>query len=143
MKDSNPEYFKNYYHQQAQQKGGHLPSFHGGMVQHGYGLGSFLKGIYRWAVPHISSGIKTVGRHALKQGVGVAQDVLDGESIGDSLTHRGKKAIGSLISQNATQKGGGKKRIKRKAPTKRTSRSSTKKRKTSQPKKQDFQNYFD
>jgi len=145
MRESKPEYFKNYYLQQVQQKGGHLPAFRGGRVQHGYGLGSFLKGLYRWAVPHISSGLKTAGQHALKQSIGVAQDVLNGETIGDSLVKRGKKAIGSLTSQNASraQKGGGRKPIKRKAPAKRVSRPSTKKRKTSKPKQQEFHQFFD
>ena len=73
MRESKPEYFKDYFIQQAQQKGGHLPAFHGGHVQRGYGLGSFLKGLYRWAIPHLSSGAKKVGHHVLKEGLGVAQ----------------------------------------------------------------------
>ena len=145
MRKSNPEYYKSYYGQQAQQKGGQLPVFHGGIFQNGYGLGSFLKGIYRWAIPHVSSGIKTIGKHALKEAVGVGQDVLSGETIGNSLIRRGKKAINSITTHNTPQPqkgGGGKKLIKRKAPAKRVSRASTKKRKTPQSKRQDFNNFF-
>ena len=134
MRESNPEAFKDYYLKQAQQKGGHLPAFNGAIMQRGYGLGSFLKGLYRWAVPHLHSGVKALGKQALKEGVGVAQDVLNGESVGDSLMKRGKKAIGSISNdtQNAPQAGGEKKTKKRKSKAKPISRPSAKKRKTSQ-----------
>lgn len=146
MRESDPEYFKNYYLHQAQQKGGHLPAFRGGAVQRGYGLGSVFRGLYRWAIPHLRSGIKAVGQHALKEDVGVAQDVLNGENLGDSLTKRGKKAIGALTAQNASQpqSGGGRKPVKRKAPAKRVSRASTKRRKTTFPKnsRNNLNNFF-
>jgi len=137
MRESNPEYFKNYYIQQSQQKGGHLPAFHGGRVQSGYGLGSILKGIYRWAVPHL----KTVGKTVVTEGLGVAQDALNGEKIGEALQKRGGKVLTSLATQNASQqqKGDGRKAIKRKAPTKKISRTPAKKRKTSPPKTKEFE----
>lgn len=136
MRESNPEYFKKYYIEQTQQKGGHLPVFQGGRVQHGYGLGSILKGIYRWVVPHL----KSVGQYALREGLGVAQDTLSGEKVGDSLKRRGGKALNDLANQNALQrqKGDGRKGLKRKRSTKNVSRTSTKKRKTSPPKGKDF-----
>ena len=140
MRESNPEAFKDYYLKQAQQKGGHLPAFNGAIMQRGYGLGSFLKGLYRWAVPHLHSGVKALGKQALKEGVGVAQDVINGESVSDSLMKRGRKAIGSNESQNASQAGAGKKPKKRKPKAKPISRPSAKKRKTSQP--QQFGNFW-
>ena len=135
MRQQNVEYFKNYYVNQAQQKGGHLNAFHGARNQHGYGLGFIFKGLYRWAIPHVQSGMKALGRKALKESVGVAQDVLNGERLGDSVVKRGKKAIGSLTSQNATQAGNGKKTTKRKAKPKSASRAPAKRRKTSPAKK--------
>ena len=145
MRKSDPGYFKRYYLHQAEQKRGRLDAFHGARVQRGFGLGSFLKGLYRWAVPHLSTGIKTVGQHALREGVGVASDVVNGESLRDSLVKRGKKAIGSLASQNApkAQKGGGKKTTKRKAQAKSTTRPVAKKQKTSPPKKTSYNTFFD
>jgi hypothetical protein len=131
MREHNAEYFRNYYVNQAQQKGGNLAAFHGARNQRGYGIGSIFRGLYRWAIPHLYSGIKAVGQRALKEGVGVAQDVLNGEKLGDSVVKRGKKAIGSLTSQNASQKGAGRKATKRKAKAKSVSRASTKRRKTS------------
>ena len=147
MRDSNPEYFKQYYLQQAQQKGGHLAAFHGGMVQRGHGLGAIFKGLYRWAIPHFHSGMKTVGQRALKEGMGVAQDILNGQTLGDSVRNRGRKAIGALTTQNTsqTQNGGGQKPIKRKRKQKPVSRAPAKKRKTSPGKKSNNQlnSYFD
>ena len=131
MRESKADYFKNYYLNQAQQKGGHLTVFHGGRNQRGYGLGSIFRGLYRWAIPHVQSGLKAIGQRALKEGVGVAQDVLDGQNVTDSVVNRGKKAIGSLTSQDATQQGSGKKAIKRKAPAKTASRAPAKRQKTS------------
>ena len=93
MPGSNLEYYKNYYTHQAQQKGGNLSAFHGGRVQQGYGLGSMLKGLFRWAVPHLTSGAKAVGRQALKEGLGVTQDVMNGQSVGNSVRKRGQEAV--------------------------------------------------
>ena len=141
MREHNAEYFKNYYLNQAQQKGGHLVAFHGARNQRGYGLGGIFRGLYRWAIPHLQS----VGQRALKEGVGVAQDVLNGEKLGDSVLKRGEKVIGSMASQNASQKGAGQKGRKRKAQTKSVSRAPTKRRKTSPAKKADkspFNQFF-
>lgn len=142
MRKSDPEYFKQYYLKQAEQKGGHLPAFHGAVVQRGYGLGAIFKGLYRWAIPHLHSGMKAVGQRALKEGMGVADDVLNGQSLGDSLMERGKKAIGSLTTPSV-QNGKGRKPIKRKANTKPASRTPAKKRKTSPTKNNQLNKYFD
>ena len=144
MRESNPEFYKNYYRNQSQQKGGHLAAFHGGLTQRGHGLGSIFRGLYRWAIPHIHSGMKAVGQRALTEGLGVAQDVMNGERMSDSVKKRGKKAIDSLTTQNAAQSGEGKKPIKRKAKAKTVSRAPAKKRKTSpSERKHPHENYFD
>ena len=135
------DYYKNYYLKQAQQEGGSLPAFRGATVQQGYGLGSILKGLYRWAVPHLSSGMKAVGREALKSGLNVAQDVLEGQDLKDSTLKRvneaGKKLANSQDTPGA-QTGQGR---KRKAPAKNASSPSAKKQRTSQPKKTAY-NFF-
>ena len=88
--------------------------------------------------------MKAVGQRALKEGLGVDQDVLNGQKLGDSVMKRGKKAIGSLTTQNASQaqKGGGRKPIKRKAKPKSATRAPVKRRKTSPPKKNPRSNQF-
>ncbi|CAH3033852.1 unnamed protein product, partial [Porites lobata] len=104
-----------YYVNQAKQKGGSLPAFHGARFQHGYGLGSIFRGLFRWAMPHLQQGAKVIGKKALQTGVNVVQDVLDGDNIKTAVHKRTKQALG-LPSQNSlqTQSGAGKKAIKRK-----------------------------
>ncbi len=132
------DFYKTYYINQAAQKGGNLPAFQGALSQRGYGIGSWLKGLYRWAVPKVSSAASAVGRAALKEGAGLAQDVLSGENVKESAVKRlkqtGKRAFNDMTSQNASQSqtgAGRKKGRKRKATSKSVTLASTKKRKTS------------
>ena len=138
------EYYKNYYIEQAQQKGGSLPAFRGATIQQGYGLGSILKGLYRWAVPHLSSGMKAVGREALKGGLNVAQDVLEGQDLKDSTLKRvneaGKRLANSQDTSGA-QTGSGQKGRKRKTPVENASSPPAKKQRTSKAKKSPY-NFF-
>ena len=39
----NHKFYEQYYVDQAKQKGGNLPAFHGARIQRGKGLGSILK----------------------------------------------------------------------------------------------------
>ena len=77
----NHKLHKEYYLNQAKQKGGNLPAFHGAWFQEGYGLGSIFRGLYRWAVPHLQQSAKALGKKALQSCVNVAQDVLAGENL--------------------------------------------------------------
>ena len=43
----NHKFYEQYYVDQAKQKGGNLPAFHGARFQRGYGLGSIFKGLFR------------------------------------------------------------------------------------------------
>ena len=49
----NHKLYEQYYVDQAKQKGGNLPAFHGARFQRGYGLGSIFKGLFRWAMLHL------------------------------------------------------------------------------------------
>ena len=111
----NHKLYEQYYVDQAKQKGGNLPAFHGARFQRGYGLGSIFKGLFRWALPHLQQGAKVLGKKALQTGVQVAQDVLAGENVKTATKKRAKQALG-LPSQNSSQSGGGRKAIKRKTP---------------------------
>ena len=77
----NHKLYEEYYLNQAKQKGGNLPAFHGARFQRGYGLGSIFKGLFRWAMPHLQQGAKMLGKRALQTGVDIAQDVLAGENV--------------------------------------------------------------
>ena len=113
----NHKFYEQYYVDQAKQKGGNLPAFHGARFQRGYGSGSIFKGLFRWAMPHLQQGAKVIGRKALQTGVNVAQDVLGGDNIKTAISKQAKQAIGNMTSQKSqhAQSGAGKKRIKRKA----------------------------
>ena len=126
----NHKLYEQYYLDQAKQKGGNLPAFHGARFQRGYGLGSIFRGLFRWAVPHLQQGAKMLGKKALQTGVSVAQDVLAGENLKTATKKRAKQALG-LPSQNSPQSGAGKKGTKRKAQPRKSSSSPGKKRKTS------------
>ena len=104
----NHKFYEQYYVDQAKQKGGNLPAFHGARFQRGYCLGSIFKGLFRWAMPHLQQGAKVIGKKALQTGVNVPQDVLDGDNIKKAISKRAKQALG-LPAQNSLQ---GHKRLK-------------------------------
>ena len=95
----NIKLYEDYYLNQAKQKGGNLPAFHGSRFQQGYGLGSIFKGLFRWAMPHLQQGAKVLGKKALQTGAHVAQDVLAGDHVNTALAKRSREAIGDLVSQ--------------------------------------------
>ena len=88
----NHKLYEQYYLDQAKQIGGNLPAFHGARFQRGYGLGSILKGLFRWAVPHLQQGAKMLVKKALQGGVNVAQDVFAGENLKTAVAKQGKKS---------------------------------------------------
>ena len=139
----NHKLYEQYYVDQARQKGGNLPAFHGARFQRGYGLGSIFRGLFRWAMPHLQQGAKVIGEKALQTGVNVFQDVLDGDNIKTAVHKRTKQALG-LPSQNSLQgqSGAGKKSIKRKAQGSTISSPPGKKAKTS-PQQKKSKTIFD
>ena len=90
----NPNFYEQHCINQAKQKGGNLPAFHGAQLQQGYGLGNISRGLFRWAVPHLQQGAKVLGKKALQTGANVVQDVLAGENFSTAVAKRGKQAIG-------------------------------------------------
>ena len=106
----NNKLYVQYYVDQAKQKGGNLPAFHGSRFQQGYGLGSIFKGLFRWVMPHLQQGAKVLGKKALQTGVQVAQDDLEGNNVDTALAKRSEEAIGGLVPQA----GSGRKSTKRK-----------------------------
>ena len=96
----NHKFYEQYYVDQARFQGG-------------YGLGSILKGLFRWAMPHLQQGAKMLGKKALQTGVDVAQDVLAGENVKTATKKRAKQALG-LPSQNSSQSGEGQKSYNKK-----------------------------
>ena len=132
-----PKYklYEQYYLNQAKQLGGNLPAFHGARSQRGYGIGSFFKGLFRWATPHLRQGVKALGKKALQTGVNVAQDMLAEENLKTATAKRVKQALSDMPSQNSLKSGAGRKARKRKAQQRKNSSPPGKKQRTSPQKK--------
>ena len=95
----NHKVYEQYYVDQAKQKGGNLPAFHGSRFQQGYGLASIFKGLFRWVMPHVQQGAKVLGKKALQTGVQVAQDVLEGNNVNTARAKRSEEAISGPVPQ--------------------------------------------
>ena len=73
--------------------GGVQNVFRGPMYQQGYGLGGYFKKFFRWlmpiaerhVMPHIKSGIETVGKKAVESASRIANDTISG--MNESLLH--------------------------------------------------------
>ena len=112
-------FYEEYY---KMQDGQGLAVFSGRRHIEGDGLGSALGGLFKAVAPTL----KSVGRSALsalgKGAIGVAKDVMDGKSFGESALNNLKAAGGDLLDDAAdsisrkrkrTGGGGRKKRVKR------------------------------
>lgn len=65
--------------------------------QRGHGIGSFLGGLFRRALPFIRVGAKAIGKEALRAGVKVAGDVLKRDiPIRDAIGMRARESSGNL-----------------------------------------------
>ena len=73
--------------------------FQGSKTQKGFGLGGLLGGILKSAMPLIKQGAKTLGREALRAGVGITQDVLEGRNLRTSAKSGLKRAGRSLTQK--------------------------------------------
>ena len=126
----------SYYMQQARgvDDGGIYKS---GRVQKGEGLGSFLSSLFRRVIPMFTSGAKAVGKEALKTGVHLLKDTLNGRPVKESFRSRVTEA-GTNLTNKAADKisamvGNGYK--SRKRPRRAQSKAGRKRRKVGRPKK--------
>lgn len=115
---------RDYEHHYIQQIGHGLPVFRGSRAQKGHGLGNVLGGLFRSAMPLLKKGVKSLGKEALRTGVEIAGDVLDGRSIRDSAKTR-TLAAGKRVAKRAASSVMGStsnKRRKRPSSTRRNNR---------------------
>lgn len=103
--------------------------FAGSYGQKGHGLGSLLSGLFRSAFPMIKRGLSTFGKHALRTGLEIATDVVDGESFGNSARRRVPDGIKRFTSTAnfSNQSGSGRRRIIRKRSASKRKKKSVKK----------------
>ena len=92
--------YENYYKTQAQEK---IPVFKGANYQKGYGFGDVFKRFFKWIVPvikkHAAPVVATVGKEALKSGINIANDALDGKNLVESSKQRIKDGLNNLSDQ--------------------------------------------
>ena len=112
--DATKGMYEDYY---MNQSGSGLPVFQGSRGQRGHGLGSMLSGLFRSAVPMLKRGLATFGKHALKTGLEIADDVVSGKSFKDSARDRIVPTIlpgiKSFVDREFNQSGSGKRRRRR------------------------------
>lgn len=82
------------------QIGSGLPIFVGSRGQRGHGLGSILGGLFRSAVPVVKRGLASLGKNAVKTGLSIASDVLEGKNAGDSAKSRLAEGIKNLVDDD-------------------------------------------
>lgn len=83
--DATKHLYESYY---LDQHGRGLPVFSGSRRQKGHGLGSILGGLFRSALPMLKRGLASFGRHALKTGLDIANDVVEGDGFKTSARRR-------------------------------------------------------
>jgi hypothetical protein len=104
--DASREMYEDYF----MQKGNGTPIFIGTRGQRGHGLGSILGGFFRTAFPLLKRGLAIFGKHALRTGAKIANDVADGEKFGDSSRKRVRETINEVVPGVLDQSGSGKRR---------------------------------
>jgi len=108
--------YEDYY---TGQVGGNMPVFRGARYQRGHGLGNVIGGLFRRVVlPFLRSSVKgvlpflkkekkTLIRNALRTGMEVADDVLEGESLKSSVKKRVPHGITRTAGDENWQTGSG------------------------------------
>ena len=83
-----------------QQYGNGYPSFVGLPYQRGTGIGSFFRGLFRAVAPVLRSVGKTAGREALRAGVNILSDTVDGRGVKESFNEHGKRALSNTLRES-------------------------------------------
>jgi len=110
--DASRRMYEDYY---SRQVGGEMPVFVGSRHQRGHGLGSVLGGIFRrFIVPFFRTHGKMLASDALKTGVSVAEDVLGGRTLKESVKKRVPEGIKRTAQSLIRQSGSGVARKRRK-----------------------------
>ena len=91
---------KAYHDYYIHQAGKGYPVFAGRRYQRGHGLGSIFGGLFKAAMPLLKKGAKTLEGEALKTGLNIAGDVVQGRNIKQAAKSR-LKSTGENLLQKA------------------------------------------
>jgi hypothetical protein len=132
MKPTHHHDTKAYHDYYIHQAGKRYPGFAGRIYERGHGLGSIFGGLFKTALPVLKKGAETLGREALKMGLNIAGDVVQGRNIKQAADAR-LKSTGQNLFQKAMDTVGppGQRAMKGPAKRKKTRRRQTKQRNTS------------
>ena len=100
MKATHHHDTKAYHDYYIHQAGKGYPVFAGRRYQRGHGLGSIFGGLFKAAMPLLKKGAKTLEREALKTGLNIAGDVVQGRNIKQAAKSR-LKSTGQNLLQKA------------------------------------------
>ena len=90
-----------------------MPVFAGARIQRGHGLGSILNGFFRRLVlPFVKNNAKNVLTNAVKTGMEVADNVLEGRSLKEPAKRRVTAGIKRTVRGRKFQSGSGVRRVK-------------------------------
>jgi len=108
--DASRNLYCDYY---SRQSVGEMPVFSCARIQCGHGLGSILGGFFRRLVlPFVKNNAKNVLTNAVKTGMEVAVDVLEGRSLKESAKRRVPAGIKLTVRGLKFQSGSGVRRVK-------------------------------
>ncbi len=114
--------YERYYRNQA---GGGGNFFKGAPIQRGYGLGNILGGLFRAALPILKQGATTLGKQALRTGVNIASDALNGQHVQSAAKERLRQAGRQITNRAANHLSQKKKTTQRNKGLKRRARSTS------------------
>ena len=100
--------YEDYY----QQQGRGNPYYQGSRGQRGHGIGSVLGSLFRSALPMIKSGLASFGKQALRTGMDIVGDMVDGQRFSEAADRRIRQGIKQLVRPEGetNQTGNGRRR---------------------------------
>ena len=97
----NRDEIDNCYRDHFDQRGyRNIPIYTGGKHQIGYGIGAIFGNLLKSSLPILKQGLKSVGRTALKTGLNIAQDALQGKDIKAAIKTNARKAGREVINKS-------------------------------------------
>lgn len=143
--DASRDMYESYY---LKQSGSGMPVYVGSRGQRGHGIGSVLGGLFRSAVPMLKRGLANFGRHALKAGLDIANDVVEGGDFRESAKRHAVSGLKDFARDTikdistsevlSNQSGSGRRRRRRARTVKRKASKSRGRRKTAKKRKKNI-----
>lgn len=98
-------HYDNYYDSQVGGGGGVEHVYTGSPYQRGHGgIGSFLKGLFRRALPFLKRGARAVGKEAFRAGVNIIDDVSENKATFKEALRTRARESGLNLKRKAEEK---------------------------------------